>query len=104
VDRFSELRRSDDGRAGWPIRKEHDAVVPNVIGKDRHARLELVLKHSGPVIVEVVDAQGKTTRTFNAQLPQGSGAVELELHGFAPGSYVLKVRGAAHGAVRVVLE
>ena len=79
-------------------------IVPNVIGKDRHARLELELKDSGSVVVEVLDAQGKVIRTFNARLSAGSGAAELDLHGLAPGGYLLNVRGAAVGSVRVVLE
>ncbi len=78
-------------------------VLPNVIGKERYARLDLVLKDSGSVFVGVVDAEGKTIRTFNERLAKGSGAVELDLHGIAPGSYLLDLRGAAVGTVRMVI-
>ncbi len=79
-------------------------IVPNIIGTDRHAQLEVVLTDNGSVTVDVLDGQGKAIRTFNAQLPKGSSTIELDLNGSAPGNYVLKVRGAAGGSLLVVLE
>jgi hypothetical protein len=56
-------------------------------------RTVLHLDHAGPVLVEVLDATGRSVfdRTFNAQ---GRGTIEIDLADEAAGTYLLRVLGS----------
>lgn len=64
------------------------AVVPNPV-LDR-ARAELVLAEPMEVVVRLVDGRGRLVRVLaSGERPRGVSAVEMDVHGLAPGAYFL---------------
>ena len=78
-------------------------VLPSVLGKERHARLEFTSKDTGAVVFELVDVNGRVVKTMSGRAQKGSTAIDLDLNGPVPDTYLLRLQGAENGAVRLVI-
>jgi hypothetical protein len=95
-----------------PLLQAHNFMVsvwPNPTFRGDDVTISVAVPDSGtdlPVTIEVIDALGKTTRTFETSLSPGSHDVKWKLSGNeAAGIYIIKVRrGSSTTFSRVVLK